>query len=146
MKMENKGGNKINKNMLFWIGMFLILIWIFRLDSFSAANLPKDLSYGEFYRLLQNNKQSLAIKSVIKMEDELKGVLSSGAHFNVRIPQEDPELLNLLRNNVPDFDIKPPKTLWANLFYSLGPMLLFIGFCNNLIKELNKHKKCRSSN
>ena len=126
--MENKGGNKINKNMLFWIGMFLILIWIFRLDSFSAANLPKDLSYGEFYRLLQNNKQSLAIKSVIKMEDELKGVLSSGAHFNVRIPQEDPELLNLLRNNVPDFDIKPPKTLWANLFYSLGPMLLFIGF------------------
>ncbi|MDP2910998.1 MAG: ATP-dependent zinc metalloprotease FtsH [Candidatus Omnitrophota bacterium] len=128
MKMENKGGNKINKNMLFWIGMFLLLIWIFRLDSFSAATLPKDLSYGEFYRLLQNNKQSLAIKSVIKMEDELKGVLSSGAHFNVRIPQEDPELLDLLRNNVSDFDIKPPKTLWANLFYSLGPMLLFIGF------------------
>ena len=126
--MENKGGSKINKNILFWIGMFLILIWIFRMDSFSAANLPKDLSYGEFYRLLQNNKETLAIKSVIKMEDQLKGTLSSGARFNVRIPQEDPELLNLLRNNVPDFDVKPPKTLWANLFYSLGPMLLFIGF------------------
>ncbi|MEK6732695.1 MAG: ATP-dependent zinc metalloprotease FtsH [Candidatus Omnitrophota bacterium] len=108
--------------------MFLILIWIFRLDSFSAATLPKDLSYGEFYRLLQNNKETLAIKSIVKMEDQLKGTLSSGARFNVRIPQEDPELLNLLRNNVPDFDVKPPKTLWANLFYSLGPMLLFIGF------------------
>jgi cell division protease FtsH len=128
MKMENKGGNKINKNMLFWIGLFLLLIYIFRLDSFSSATIPKELSYGEFYRLLQGNKQTLAIKSVVKVEDELKGMLSSGVRFTVRIPQEDPELLNLLRENVPDFDIRPPKTLWANIFYSLGPMLLFIGF------------------
>jgi len=126
--MENKGGNKINKNVLFWIGLFLLLIYIFRMDSFSQASLPKELSYGEFYRLLQGNKQTVAIKSVVKVEDELKGTLSSGARFTVRIPQEDPELLNLLRNNVTDFDIKPPKTLWTNLFYSLGPMLLFIGF------------------
>ncbi|OIO33909.1 MAG: cell division protein FtsH [Candidatus Omnitrophica bacterium CG1_02_40_15] len=128
MNMENKGGNKINKNVLFWIGLFLLLIYIFRMDSFSQASLPKELSYGEFYRLLQGNKQTVAIKSVVKVEDELKGTLSSGARFTVRIPQEDPELLNLLRNNVTDFDIKPPKTLWTNLFYSLGPMLLFIGF------------------
>jgi len=126
--MENKGGNKINKNVLFWIGLFLLLIYIFRLDSFSAASIPKELSYGEFYRLLQGNKQTAAIKSVVKVEDELKGMLTSGTRFTVRIPQEDPELLNLLRNNVSDFDVKPPKTLWTNLFYSLGPMLLFIGF------------------
>ena len=128
MKIENKGGNKINKNVLFWIGLFLLLIYIVRMDSFSAASIPKELSYGEFYRLLQNNKQTVAIKSVVKVEDELKGVLTSGTRFNVHIPQEDPELLNLLRNNVSDFDVKPPKTLWTNLFYSLGPMLLFIGF------------------
>jgi len=126
--MENKGGNKINKNVLFWIGLFLLLIYIFRLDSFSAASIPKELSYGEFYRLLEGNKQTAAIKSVVKVEDELKGMLASGTRFTVRIPQEDPELLNLLRNNVSDFDVKPPKTLWTNLFYSLGPMLLFIGF------------------
>jgi len=128
MRMENKGGNKINKNVLLWIGLFLLLAYIFRFDSFSAGAIPKELSYGEFYRLLQGNKQTLSIKSVVKMEDQLKGVFSSGTHFTVRVPQEDPELLNLLRNNVPDFDVKPPKTLWANLFYSLGPMLLFIGF------------------
>ncbi|MEK7868610.1 MAG: ATP-dependent metallopeptidase FtsH/Yme1/Tma family protein, partial [Candidatus Omnitrophota bacterium] len=126
--MENKGGNKVNKNILLWVGLFLLLIYIFRMDSFSQASLPKELSYGEFYRLLQGNKQTVAIKSVVKMEDELKGTFSSGARFTVHIPQEDPELLNLLRNNVPDFDVKPPKTLWTNLFYSLGPMLLFIGF------------------
>ena len=128
MKIENKGGNKINKNVLFWIGLFLLLIYIFRLDSFSQSSLPKELSYGEFYRLLEGNKQTAAIKSVVKMEDELKGVLSSGTRFIVHIPQEDHELLNSLRDNVADFDVKPPKTMWVNIFYSLGPMLLFIGF------------------
>jgi len=128
MKTENKPGNKINKSVLLWIGLFLLLIYIFRMDSFSAASAPRELTYGEFYRLLKENKQTSAIKSVVKIEDQLKGALSSGANFTVRIPQEDPELLSLLRNNVSDFDIKPPKTLWANIFYSLGPMLLFIGF------------------
>jgi len=128
MKMENKGGNKINKNILFWIGIFLLLIYIVRIDSFSPTSIPKELSYGEFYRLLKTNNETNAIKSLAKIEDQLKGVFSNGARFTVRIPEEDPELLNLMRNNVPDFDIKPPKTLWANLFYSLGPMILFIGF------------------
>ncbi|MDP2911017.1 MAG: ATP-dependent zinc metalloprotease FtsH [Candidatus Omnitrophota bacterium] len=128
MKIENKGGNKFNKNILFWVGLSLLLIYIFRLDSLSQTGIVKELSYGEFYRLLQANKQTEAIKSVVKVEDQLKGVFSSGARFAVRIPQEDPELLNLMRNNVSDFDIKPPKTMWTNLFYSLGPMLLFIGF------------------
>ena len=126
--MEKKNGNKINKNMLFWIGLFLLLIYIIRLDSFSSSTIPKELSYGEFYRLLKENKETIAIKSVDKVEDQLKGIFSSGAHFTVHIPQEDPELLNLLRNNVPDFDVKPPKTLWTNLFYTLGPMILFIAF------------------
>ncbi|MFA5389418.1 MAG: ATP-dependent zinc metalloprotease FtsH [Candidatus Omnitrophota bacterium] len=126
--MENKSGNKINKNILFWIGIFLLLIYIFRMDSFSAASVPKELSYGEFYRLVKDNRETSAIKSVVKMEDQLKGFFSSGGRFTVRIPQEDPELLSLLRNNVPDFDIKPPKTMWANIFYSLGPMILFIAF------------------
>ncbi len=128
MKTENKNGNKINKNVLFWIGLFLLLIYIFRIDSFSPASIPKELSYGELYRFLKTNKETNAIKSAVKVEDQLKGEFSSGARFIVHIPQEDPELLNLLRNNVSDFDVKPPKTLWANIFYSLGPMILFIAF------------------
>jgi cell division protease FtsH len=128
MKTENKNGNKINKNVLFWLGLFLLLVYIARIDSFSSSVVPKELSYGEFYRFLKTNKETNAIKSVVKVEDQLKGELSTGARFMINIPQEDPELLDLLRNNVPDFDVKPPKTLWANIFYSLGPMILFIGF------------------
>src|SRR3989338_8113651 len=128
MTMQKKSGNKVNRNLLFWIGLFLFLIYILRMESFSPSAIPKELSYGEFYRLLLTNKDTSAIKSVDKVEDQLKGVFTSGGNFTVHIPQEDPELLNLLRNNVSDFDVRPPKTLWTNLFYSLGPMLLFIGF------------------
>jgi len=46
----------------------------------------------------------------------------------VRIPLQDQDLVRLLRENVGSFEVRPPKTLWTNLFYSLGPMILFIGF------------------
>jgi len=44
------------------------------------------------------------------------------------VPENDQDLMRLLRENINDFDIKPPRTMWLNLFYSLGPMLLFILF------------------
>ena len=90
-------GSKINKNILLWIGVFLLLMYILRLDSISTSGFPKELSYGEFYRLLESNKETGTIKSVVKVEDELKGVFSSGIRFMVHIPAEDQGLLNLLR-------------------------------------------------
>ena len=125
-KITNK--EKFNRNILFWVGMFLLFAYVLRVGSLAPQTAPKELSYGEFYRMVQNNAESRAIQSVVKVEDRIKGVFSSGAGFTVHIPTEDPDLLRLLRENVIDFEISPPKTLWTNLFYSLGPMILFIGF------------------
>ncbi|MBU1852872.1 MAG: ATP-dependent zinc metalloprotease FtsH [Candidatus Omnitrophica bacterium] len=124
--MDNKP--KITKNALFWVGLFLLLLYILRMGSLASPQAPREVSYGEFYRLLENNNQTGAIESVVKVEDRLQGVFSSGASFTLHIPAQDQELLRLLKDNVNDFDVRPPKTLWANLFYSLGPMILFIGF------------------
>jgi cell division protease FtsH len=33
-----------------------------------------------------------------------------------------------MRQNLKHFEVKPPRTLWANLFYSLGPVVLLIFF------------------
>lgn len=120
--------NKMNKTIFLWIGLFLLLMYIFRLGSFSPQTPPRELSYGEFYRLLEANNETGAIESVVKIDDRLKGRFSSGANFTVHIPDGDQELLKLLKENVIDFDVRPPKTLWVNLFYSLGPMILFIVF------------------
>jgi len=127
-KKSDNNKNKLGKNMFFWLGLFLLLIYIFRLGSFAPQQTPKDLSYGEFYRLLERNPETGAIESVVKVEDRLKGVFSSGASFTVHIPEQDQDLLRLLKQNVDSFDVQPPKMLWVNLFYSLGPMILFIAF------------------
>lgn len=121
--------NKVNKNNMFvWIAVVLLILYIVRAGSLSTNLAPKELSYGELYRLLQTNKETRAVKSVVKVEDLLTGAFASGDKFKVHIPENDPDFLKLLRENVDDFDVNPPKTLWANIFYSLGPMILFIGF------------------
>ncbi|MBU1932432.1 MAG: ATP-dependent zinc metalloprotease FtsH [Candidatus Omnitrophica bacterium] len=111
-----------------WLGIFLFLVYLFRVGSMAPQTPPKEMTYGEFYQLLLGNSESRAIVSAVKVEDRIKGVLSSGVQFTVDLPAGDQDLLRELKKNIPDFDVKPPKTLWFNLFYSLGPMLLFIGF------------------
>jgi cell division protease FtsH len=125
---RNNNKNKLSRNVFFWIALFFLLIYLFRPGSFSPQLPPKELSYSEFYRLVENNKETGAITSAVKIEDRIKGTFSSGTHFSVNILVEDQDLLRLLRENIDDFDVRPPKTLWANIFYSLGPMILFIAF------------------
>ncbi|MBU3911845.1 MAG: ATP-dependent zinc metalloprotease FtsH [Candidatus Omnitrophica bacterium] len=127
-RKQNNNKNNFNKNVFLWLGIFLFLMYMFRMGSIGPQSAPREMTYGEFYQLLQGNSESGAIMSAVKVEDRVKGVLSSGAQFTVNIPVGDQDLLRELKKNVPDFDIKPPKTLWVNLFYSLGPMILFIGF------------------
>ena len=120
--------NRLNRNIFLWAGLLLLFLYMFRIASFAPQATPKELSYGELFRLLETNRETGAIDSVVKVDDRIKGVFSSGAGFEVRIPLQDQDLVRLLRENVGSFEVRPPKTLWTNLFYSLGPMILFIGF------------------
>lgn len=127
-KKHKNNRNNFNRNIFLWLGIFLLLVYIFRLGSLAPQASPRELTYGEFYRLLERNKETGAIESAVKIEDKVKGTLASGSQFTVNVPLEDQDLLTKLKQNVSDFDVKPPRTLWANLFYSLGPMILFIAF------------------
>ncbi len=89
------------------------------------------LDYSQFYRLLKDNPKEHSIEYVKKTENLIQGKFSSqrgGGQFYVYVPEDDQELIDLLKKNVEKFEIEPPKTLWINLFYSLGPILLFILF------------------
>ena len=125
-KIHNK--NRLNRNLFFWIGLFLLFLYLFRPGIIPPSMSQRDVSYGEFFRLLKTNKETGAITSAVKVEDTITGTFSSGTKFIVHIPAEDQELLRLLRENIPDFDVRPPRTFWASMFYSLGPMILFIAF------------------
>ena len=103
---------------------FLLLINLFNIP---VTGIPKELTYSEFYRILKDNPN--AIRWVTKTEGGLKleGELSDKSRFFVFIPQDDPELLNLLRQNLKDFAVKPPS-IWGNLFVQLSGVLLLILF------------------
>ncbi len=126
-KTSKKNKKKFPDN-LSWIfiivGLFFLFQWVFS----SYDQNSRDVTYKLFYEMVESNSTTGDIVSAVKTNNRISGQLSDGKTFIVDIPENDPDLIKLLRENVPEFDISPPQTFLANLFYSLGPMLIFILF------------------
>ncbi|MFA5039969.1 MAG: ATP-dependent zinc metalloprotease FtsH [Candidatus Omnitrophota bacterium] len=126
--MKNSPSQKMKK------GNFSVFLWVlFVIGTLylmgvlqNNASARKELTYSEFYRVLK--EEPTRLKYVTMSEEILQGEFTAGSRFFVNIPADDKDLLALLRTNAPDFQVKPARTLWANLLFSLGPVLLFIGF------------------
>jgi len=133
--MENrnrkKGAMPPQKNMgniVIWLFVILGMLYVFSTINQTAEKTTKELPYAGFFEMVKENPASQKIRSAVKIENTIRGELDNGERFVVNIPDNDQDLIRLIRENVKSFDIKPPKTLWVNLFYSLGPMILFILF------------------
>lgn len=111
-----------------WVWLLIIVIFYLLINSLTIplTGIPKEISYSGFYDILKTSPEK--IKSVTKVETVLQGEFIDSSKFFVNIPENDTELLGLMRQNLKHFDVKPPRTLWANLFYSLGPVILLIFF------------------
>ncbi len=128
LKNNPQKKNNINRSLFIWLGITLAILYIFNFYAVTMGVNPKEISYAEFYRALQDNLNTAKIKSVTKIDNVMQGDFSDGTKFFVNIPEKDDKLLDAIRENVTDFSVKPPRTMLANLFYSLGPMILFILF------------------
>ncbi len=129
---NNKRGNSQQRSQFFrsfliWLLVLFVVIQLVTLFSEGIKD-KHPLSYSQFYRILKENKEKPRISYVKKIENKIEGKFIDGKSFQVYVPQEDEELLSLLKNNVEEFRIEPPQTFWAGLFYSLAPILLFILF------------------
>ncbi|MFH1640853.1 MAG: hypothetical protein ABIA66_02685 [Candidatus Omnitrophota bacterium] len=119
--------NKMLKRFPFgWIFAILIVYLMISSLNMSITGVPKEIAYSDFYNILVNNPQE--IKTVSKTETLLQGEFTDNSKFFLNIPDNDQELLSLMRKNLKHFEVKPPRTLWANLFYSLGPIVLLMFF------------------
>ncbi|HOX54156.1 MAG: ATP-dependent zinc metalloprotease FtsH [Candidatus Omnitrophica bacterium] len=125
---KSKKNNKLTKSILLGLGLALITLYIYNLATFSLGMSPKELTYSEFYQKLVANPKTKEIKTLFKTDSVLQGELSNGSKFFVNIPEEDRDLIALIRTNVDNFSVKPARTLLANIFVQLVPVVLFIVF------------------
>ncbi|MFQ5952901.1 MAG: ATP-dependent zinc metalloprotease FtsH [Candidatus Omnitrophota bacterium] len=123
-----KKAQKNGKNLFLWLLIIMALFYIFQWAFSSFEETSREMTYREFYNAVKTNDETGLIVSAVKITDRVSGKLNDGKRFIVNIPESDPQLLDLMRNRIPDFDVKPPQTFLSNLFYSLGPMLIFIFF------------------
>ena len=116
------------RNLVLLIIVVFGITYLIQWASVTLEKPPVEMTYKEFFDVLKDNTQKEQIASAVKTDEKVSGRLSDGTRYTVDVPDDDPALLELLRSNVKEFDIEPPRTFFANIFYSLGPMLLFILF------------------
>jgi cell division protease FtsH len=127
-KMKHAPMQRFNKNsfsVFVWVLFIVGTLYLMGLIQNNGA-ARKELSYSEFYHVLTQDPSRL--KVVTMSEDILQGEFVNGSRFFVNIPPDDKDLLALLRTRAPDFQVKPARTIWTNLLFSLGPVVLFIAF------------------
>ena len=110
-----------------WIFLFLSIFYFAHLGSVPLEKPSKQLAYGEFYALLESNPQTSALKSGIRVANDLVGDFANGEKYRVVLPPMDPDLERLLRKNLPHYEIRPEKTFWTQLLYAVIGPLLFVG-------------------
>ncbi|NQT46309.1 MAG: ATP-dependent metallopeptidase FtsH/Yme1/Tma family protein [Candidatus Omnitrophica bacterium] len=112
---------------MIWMLVGLGILYLLHMSSRTLEQSIRQIGYSEFFRMVEGNETTGLIDSAVQTEKIISGTLSDGTRFQVDIPDNDPELLSIMRTNIHSFDISPPKTFWANMFYSFMPIILFVG-------------------
>jgi cell division protease FtsH len=128
MEKKKKASNsEVLRKAFLWILIFFGIIWF---NNAFNTGVTKPLSYSKFYTLLEHNLETPTIAKVKKTEGTIRGEFTAqggGGQFSVYVPEEDKDLIALLRKNVSDFEIEPPRTTLVNFLLNLVPMALLIG-------------------
>lgn len=127
---NNKKQPKSSKNnqtkkpspLWFMLLLFLTFLWL----SYLIQTPGTEIKYSEFYAMLKNDPA--AILSIAKTGENLQGELSDGKRFTVIVPQEDEDLIPLIRDSIADFQVKPLTNVWLSIIGWWGPTILFIAF------------------
>lgn len=111
-----------------WSWIFAIIIFYLVVSSIniSVTGVPREITYSEFYSILKDSPAK--IKTLAKTENELQGEFTDNSKFKLNIPDNDQDLLKLIRENVQHFEVKPARTFLAALLFNLGPILILMLF------------------
>jgi len=130
-KKTNSPNNNFLRSGFFIMAVFLGILWLTSLFSSGIDSMIKKLTYSDFYYKLEHNLEKPEIESVKMIDNLIQGNFTESVgsgRFYLHIPAEDKELLALLRQNVDKFEVEPPRTFLSNILFSLGPIIILIGF------------------
>ncbi|MFH1201391.1 MAG: ATP-dependent zinc metalloprotease FtsH [Candidatus Omnitrophota bacterium] len=124
-KMKKHPGSK--KAFVIYALIIFGLLYLVSYSDMNISNLPKEITYSEFYNLLKANKNSRKITAVTLTENEVRGEFTDTSKFRLIIPSNDEQLLSLMRDNVAKFEVKPASTMLTQVISFLWPMILLFG-------------------
>ena len=110
---------------LFMVG--LVMLALMRMLTFYAGKMHRQLTYGELYRLVEENPTTHQIEEARLVDDRIEGKLKDETIFSVYVPMRDEEIVKLLRQNVPNFDVHPPQAGLVGILMALSPWIIFLG-------------------
>ena len=125
---NKKDDYRIFRQIVIWLFIFIALVNIS--SFFSSMQARQQFTYSEFYRILENEETRSKITFLKKTESLIEGRIQTDKgerDFYVYVPQNDTEILKLLKN-VNNFVVEPPKTALMTFIYYFAPTLIFILF------------------
>ena len=125
---RNNNNNQQRSRWLVAVIIGLATLALMRMLSFYAGQLHKPMIYSDFYKRLQENPTTNEIAEAKLVDDQIQGRLQDGTGFYVYYPQNDEELVKLLRENVKKFDVQPAQTGFLSILFAFFPWLLILVF------------------
>ena len=123
--------NKFFKNVLFYLLIIMVIIWMFDFYNEKGAK-PAEISYTSFMQHVQSEE----IKQVKIVDNVISGKLKDGKDFTTVAPNDSKLVEKLEAKNV---DIKaelpPQPPWWMSILSSLLPMLIIVGLWFMLMNQ-----------
>lgn len=123
--------NKFFKNVLFYLLIIMVIIWMF--DLYGEKNSkPADISYTSFMQHVQQDK----IKQVTIVDNVISGKLKDGKEFSTVAPN-DSKLVEKLEAKKVDIkaELPPQPPWWMSILSSILPMLIIVGLWFMLMNQ-----------
>ena len=123
--------NKFFKNVLFYLLIIMVIIWMF--DLYGEKNSkPADISYTSFMQHVQQDE----IKQVTIVDNVISGKLKDGKEFSTVAPN-DRKLVEKLEAKKVDIkaELPPQPPWWMSILSSILPMLIIVGLWFMLMNQ-----------
>ena len=123
--------NKFFKNVLFYLLIIMVIIWMFDLYGEKNAK-PADISYTSFMQHVQQDE----IKQVTIVDNVISGKLKDGKEFSTVAPN-DSKLVEKLEAKKVDIkaELPPQPPWWMSILSSILPMLIIVGLWFMLMNQ-----------